>query len=51
MRTQFMRAGGDDTISVLYQKVIDDYGTAFTPYIVSCAWLAYQPKEHITVKE
>ena len=37
-------ADDDTNYTVLYQKVIDDYGTAFTPYDVSCAWLAYQPK-------
>ncbi len=36
----------DDTnYTVLYQEVIEKYGRDFTPFDVSRAWLAYQPKD------
>ncbi|MBO4429429.1 MAG: ADP-ribosylglycohydrolase family protein [Clostridia bacterium] len=39
----FEPADDDTNYTVLYQKVIDDYGRDFTPYDVSRAWLKYQP--------
>ena len=36
----------DDTnYTVLYQEIIEKYGRDFTPFDVSRAWLAYQPKD------
>ncbi len=38
--------GDDDTnYTVLYQEIIEKYGKDFTPYDVSRAWLALQPKD------
>lgn len=35
----------DDTnYTVLYQKIIEEYGRDFTPYDITRAWLQYQPK-------
>jgi len=37
-------ADDDTNYTVLYQKIIDDYGRDFTPSNVADAWMYYQPK-------
>lgn len=40
-----MPVDDDTNYTVLYQEVIEKYGRDFTPFDVSRAWLAYQPKD------
>ncbi len=40
-----MPADDDTNYMVLYQEIIEKYGKDFTPFDVSRAWLAYQPKD------
>lgn len=37
-------ADDDTNYTVLYQKIVDDYGRNFTPANVADAWMHYQPK-------
>jgi len=39
-----MPVDDDTNYTVLYQKLIQDYGRDFNPYNVICAWTVYQPK-------
>ena len=39
-----MPVDDDTNYTVLYQEIIEKYGRDFTPFDVSRAWLAYQPK-------
>ncbi len=42
----------DDTnYTVLYQKVIDEFGRDFTPYEISQCWLSWQPKNAYATAE
>ena len=43
--THGMPVDDDTNYTVLYQEVIEKYGRDFTPFDVSRAWLAYQPKD------
>ena len=40
-----MPVDDDTNYTVLYQEVIEKYGRDFTPFDISRAWLAYQPKD------
>ncbi len=40
-----MPVDDDTNYTVLYQRVIQEYGRNFTPFDVSRAWLAWQPKD------
>lgn len=40
-----MPVDDDTNYTVLYQEIIEKYGKDFTPFDVSRAWLAYQPKD------
>ena len=40
-----MPVDDDTNYTVLYQEVIEKYGRDFTPFDLSRAWLAYQPKD------
>lgn len=40
-----MPVDDDTNYTVLYQEIIQKYGRGFTPFDVSRAWLAYQPKD------
>lgn len=40
-----MPADDDTNYTVLYQEVIEKYGKDFTPFDISRAWLALQPKD------
>lgn len=37
-------ADDDTNYTVLYQKIVDDYGRNFTPSNIADAWMYYQPK-------
>ncbi len=40
-----MPVDDDTNYTVLYQEIIEKYGKDFTPFDLSRAWLAYQPKD------
>lgn len=40
-----MPVDDDTNYTVLYQEIVRQYGRDFTPFDVSRAWLAYQPKD------
>ena len=40
-----MPVDDDTNYTILYQEVIEKYGRDFTPFDISRAWLAYQPKD------